>query len=326
MLALAKVDLARLKAGAPGVLPGTVFVLLLVHPMNQIQNPEPVEAVTAYHLDSWARDEPGQAAASQRPSRRGRGGARLISETKGERHDALLSLRRRDVDVGLPRLPVLSSEAAVRAFASNHSIYVHSAGGEGTGVVYRSRELAARYVLRGEREHLYHRYVELGAEGAALLDCVPFACKESAKEFPARLAAHREALLSYGESLFVPRSPPVPDSSAPHESRAPATDSSLHAWYASAAAQGTGTPRERLEASLRGCAPVVLYNMITQLRTKYKRDDRRGTSPTRGSVPCLAASDGEDVARVSPSGSPGPEPASTERASTSEPPGAPRDG
>jgi hypothetical protein len=254
MLSLAGVDLARLKQPA-----GVVLVLLLVHPSNQVQNPAPV-APGAYHLDSWVRAEA--------PAAAGR--------------DSLGTMKRKDVDAGLPKLPPLTHEEALACFRSNRSVYVQRSAEY--GIVCRSLALGARYSVRGEREHLYHRFVELGGDGTKLLECVPHAHRERAGEFPLRLAADVKELLAYGEGLFA------------EGTHLPPEDTSLFAWYSTAKARPEATPRERLSAALGQCHPIVLYNMISLLRTKFKKRER-AQAETASSLASSTAPSSDDSSR-----------------------------
>ena len=264
---------------------GEVYIVLLVHPYNQIQNPEPVEAAV-YHLDTWA------------PVESGKGLVR--AGQKGEKKpvkDAFFSMKRKEVNIGLPRLPVLSKEQALSLYLKNKALYVQKTPEQ--GVVYRSLALDARYVIRGEREHLYHRYVELQqlvpridappstqagdvvSGSDQLLDCVPYALKERVDAYPARFASDLEALTSYVEGLFEP------------EGHAPPADTSLYALYKSAE-RAEGPLRERIHRLLFSCRSVVLYNMISVLRTKVMKRTRgdisdegsRTPSPLSSSTDC----------------------------------------
>jgi hypothetical protein len=261
MLALAGVDLTKLKQPT-----GVVLVLLLVHPSNQVQTPEPVPP-SAYHLDSWVSADASttlSAAASPAsgsgPSSRGHGAA--VAK------DSLASMRRKELDVGLPKLPALTHDEALTCFRANKSVYVQRSAEY--GIVCRSLALGARYAIRGEREHLYHRFVELGTDGTKLLECVPHAHRERAAEFPVRLAADVKELLGYGECLFA------------EGAHLPPEDTSLFAWYVTAKTKPGATPRERLSAALDQCHPVVLYNMISLLRTKFKKRERAQSEAMSG--------------------------------------------
>jgi hypothetical protein len=282
MFTLCKVDLSRMRAGTPEVPRGTVFVLLLVHPSNQTQNPLEVEP-RVYHLDSWvATLDPttssnSSAQVQQPSSQRGGRGGRVGQARRAQ--DTLFSLRRKDVDIGLPRLPALTTEQALELFSQDRSVYVQQQGADG-GVVYRSKALGARYTIRGEQEHLYHRYVTLGTDGHKLLDCVPFAQRERVREFPTRLASDLEALLTYCEGLFEPGA------------RLPPGDTSLCALYESAARLVAQSP-EGARASPRevatfllgsSCKTVVLYNMISTLRTKFRKRERHEPGSTSDEV------------------------------------------
>lgn len=241
---------------------GEVYVLLIVHPFNQIQNPEPVEPAV-FHLDTWAP----------------------IEVPKGQKNkqirDTFFSMKRKEVNIGLQTLPVLTKDQALSLYLKNKALYFQKSPEQ--GIVYRSLALGARYSIRGEREHLYHRYVELqqldprvdgppstlasqvktGAD--QLLDCIPYALKERVADYPARFASDLEALLTYMEGLFE------------SDAHLPPADTSLYALYKSAERE-KGTPREKIQRLIASCRCVVLYNMISVLRTKIKKRERGDTS------------------------------------------------
>ena len=263
MLNASKVDLSKLRAGTDTVPIGTMFVLLLVHPLNQVQNPDPVEQAV-YHLDTWVYVDT--------TPRQGK-----MPAMRPGKSDTFLSLKRKDVDIGLPKLKALSFEEALELFRNDKSIYVQH--NETSGVVYRSLSLAARYIIRGNLEHLYLQYVVLGTDGKKLYDCVPYAYKEKVAEFPTRYASDCEALYSYCEEIIDKGANP------------PSAETSLAALLAADARlrirQETDPPktstRERLTFLLSQCPSVVLYNMISLLRTKYKKRDRLDISSENGS-------------------------------------------
>lgn len=249
MLKMAKIDLNKLKASnitrdrATNEIPfGTVFVILLVHPMNQVQNPELVEPC-AFHLDTWIMVDND-----------------CYNRKYKQEYDSLFGMKRKHMDIGIPKLPILSVSDALDLFKKNKSIYIQRHGEN--GIIYRSKELCERYRIRGEREHPYHRYVELGNDGHLLLGCVSFGLKDKVKDFPVRYKNDIEALLSYGENLFENDNDLIPP------------ESSIYAWLLSSRGLTNGTPREKLTKTLDRCCSVVIYNMISQLRTKYKKKER----------------------------------------------------
>jgi len=235
---------------------GTVFVLLLVNPRNQVQNPELI-LPTAYLLDTWVR--------SNSPTQ-GQGGGRV------KKNDTLFGLKRLPYDAvqlvdgkdGVERMPMLNIDQAIALYRQGKSLYVQK--GE-FGVVYRSQLLGTRYAVRGEREYLYHRFVELGNDCMRLLDCVPPASKELAASYPNKYAEDMEAFLAYMEGLSQP------DAIQPNK------DTSLYAFHVSKLGSGP-TLRDRLIQRLLLTHPLVLYNMMSQVRNKNKSRIRLESSLT----------------------------------------------
>ena len=236
---------------------GTVFVLLIVHPKNQTQNPN-IVVPTAYLLDTWVRNNgPAQ----------GNGRARKTDSIhcmKRLAYDATQLVDGRD---GVERLPMLNMEEATLLFKQGRSIYVQK---NEFGTVYRSQMLGTRYAIRGDREHLYHRFVELGSDCLQLLDCVPLANKPLVSTYPARYADDIEQFLAYMESLNTP------------DSVMPSRDSSLYAFFTSTIGVGNNN-REKYIQRLLATHPLVLYNMISCVRNKNKSrvhlDSEHSTSP-----------------------------------------------
>jgi hypothetical protein len=303
MLIAAKVDVKTLQAGTRNIPLGTVFVLLVVHPMNQVQNPDRVDPA-AYLLDTWVLSSPpsgtsgavpsggagtssgtvpagGAGTPTAAPGKRAATPPAATAATKVRAADPVQRFRRLPHSgpqySAIQRLPLLSTEEALKAYRNGQSVYIQRTAEY--GVVYRSLALGTRYAIRGDREHPYHRFVELGGD-RKLLDCVAHAHLNQVKAFPERFNQEVESLLAFGEGLFLPGA------------HLPATESSLYAWYASAKQLSSGTPRERLRYLLNACPKLVVYNMLSTYRNKYKR---------RGESDLTSSGGGDDTSSSSPS-------------------------
>jgi len=219
---------------------GEVYILLIVHPNNQIQNPNEVEP-SLFHLDTWVY-------------------------TDKKKKDTFFCMNSdQKIDIGIKKLPYLTIDEAISLLEKDKYIYVQT--NQENGTVYRSFNLDKRCLIRGDREHLYHRFVELKDERILFLETVPFACKERVKEYPLQYNKDIENIAEYITSLLKEELPLPPE------------DTSLFCLYKS-----VKNSKEDVKDRLKRCRGVVIYNMISLLRTKIRKRNNIKNIPRTGNL------------------------------------------
>lgn len=232
---------------------GIVYVVVLVHPRNQIQNPNPVKPVV-YHLDTWM------------PTK---------DNTDLVRCDRDLS------SFGIKRLPKLSNEDALKAFSENRYIYIQES--EEVGCVYFSDVINTRLKIRGEKEHLFHQYVSLSDEDKPKLEqCVGYDFKKEVALFPNRFEEETLKLKNYIMGLLTTLMPVLPP-----------IDTSVYALYLSAKHLPQDDKLEERVLQLLGSVKgSLLYNLLSVHRTKIeKRRIVSGKSTSPGPSPSPSSED-----------------------------------
>jgi hypothetical protein len=241
---------------------GEVYVILVIHPMNQLTNPVSVTPI-AYHIDTWAPKE---------------------VKKNGKHGDPVLSMRRKDVKIDLPTLPCLKPDEALKVFAEGNGLYVQS--GFDSGVVYLPKILNAKLCIRGDRDHLYHRFVELGTRGGELLDAVPAAMREEVAGYPLRYTNDIRALKEYVSSILMPKEPSK-DQITPLAEK-PIKSSSLSALITTIKGSMTEITSDELDKAfddaITACKGVVVYNMLTTYRTKIAKSPKANKTSLTSSI------------------------------------------
>lgn len=218
---------------------GVVHVLLIVHPTNQLVNEEVVKP-TVYYLTSWV--------------------PRTMKPNVRTVPDPLTTMIPAHIDVGLPEIPFVTPQKAWELYQAGKPIFVSDEFYR--GVVWIPTALGARLAIRGERDHLYHRYVELGDKRHLLATAVAAHFKEEVAKFPARFEADMKGLIEYLIAVHVGRLPAPPGKSSLK---------ALHDSVPSIEGETEETAIARLKARIGKLdKPTVLYNMFATLRTRVK--------------------------------------------------------
>lgn len=211
---------------------GHVYVVVLVHPRNQIQNANPV-IPTVYHLDTWMPNKDGE------------------------------EFVRCDVDLsshGIKKLPRLSIENALKVFSENRYIYIQE--GDEIASVYFSEVVNSRLKIRGEKEHLFHQYVSLSDQDKPKLEhCVGYDFRKEVSLFPARFEEETTKLKNYIVSLLLSNMPLLPP-----------VDTSVYALYLTSKHLPQDEKLEdRVLELLKGVKGSLLYNLLSVYRTKIEK-------------------------------------------------------
>lgn len=264
------IDINKLKSDN-----GLVYVVLLVHPKNQIQNPNPVQT-KIYHLDTWGPEK--------------ENGKRHHSNNNGHtvNKNANRTLVRYDnVDLkkfNIHKLPQLSEIEALEAFDRNEIIYMQEEDEE--ACVYFSEVVKHRLQVRGDKEHLYHQYVTLDEViRPELKQCVPKAMKEEVATFREKLNNDMRQIVSFVINSFI----------ASDINNHGLEDTSLYALYLHckhlpsfvAAEKEVEIMEKEVIEVLKSIKGNLLYNLFSTYRTKIeKKRLKSGSTSSCGISPC----------------------------------------
>lgn len=265
------VDISRFKNDN-----GIIYVVLLVHPRNQIQNPNKVTP-KIYHLDTWGPEKElsGTNIITSNGKKNKTNNTNGISNSNNNRR----LVRYENVDMkkfGISKLKNLTEIEALDAFDRNEMIYMQT--GEEEAYVCFSDEVKHRLSVRGDKEHLYHQYVILDAKTRIeLKECIAYAFKDEVANFPNRLNTDINQIVNYIINLYLGQ----------ELNHLQLENTSLYALYLTCKhlpsfktdeAKDLEVMEKEVKEKLLSIKGNILYNLFSTYRTKVDKKRVKGSS------------------------------------------------